>query len=104
VRYVIVSAADVFAADRWDPAYWINRTEGAPVPAADLVKHVQDHALAHYEDGGWDVIVECWTGAEIARVLDEAGATTPTQALAAFATPVAVWAEREADAAIEGAL
>ncbi len=26
---------------------------------------IQDHAKAHYEEDGWDVLVECWTLKEI---------------------------------------
>jgi hypothetical protein len=26
-----------------------------------VVNGVKAHALAHYTDGGWDVIVECWS-------------------------------------------
>lgn len=63
-----------------------------------LVKAVKDHAHAHYEDGGWDVVVETYTDAEIVAVLEREGATTPKQAIAAFAPLVEVWADRQAEA------
>jgi hypothetical protein len=63
-----------------------------------LVKVVKEHALAHYNDGGWDVIVECWEDSEIAQVIREKRAATPEQAIGAFQTYVAIVADREADA------
>jgi hypothetical protein len=32
-----------------------------------LVEAVRQHALAHYEEGGWDLVIECWERAEIAK-------------------------------------
>lgn len=32
---------------------------------AGFVKEVLDHAIAHYEEGGWDYVVECWSEKEI---------------------------------------
>ena len=43
-----------------------------------LVHAVREHATAHYNDGGWDIIVECWSEADIAEAIGgaktEAGA------------------------------
>jgi hypothetical protein len=61
-----------------------------------LIQAVRDHALAHYADGGWDVVVECYGDSEIAEVI--AGATTPKQAIAAFRDLVDVWTDRQQDA------
>lgn len=61
-----------------------------------LVQAVRDHALEHYEDGGWDVIIECYSDEEIAEEIGKA--RTPKGAIAKFAIPVSIWAEREADA------
>jgi hypothetical protein len=61
-----------------------------------LVEQVKAHALAHYEDGGWDVIVECWEDEDIARQIG--GARTLTGALAKLAPFVDVMADRQADA------
>jgi hypothetical protein len=33
------------------------------------VDEVKAYALEHYEDGGWDVIVECWSDDDIALAL-----------------------------------
>lgn len=64
---------------------------------AQLVAAVKKHALANYEAGGWDVIIECWTDDEIACHLEEAGAFTFEDALAAFADLIDVWSDRQAD-------
>ena len=66
----------------------------------ELVTAVKAHALAHYEEGGWDVLVECWDDADMAEVLVEVGATTLEEALAAFAPLVDGWSERQTDARI----
>lgn len=63
-----------------------------------LVDFIKGYALAHYEDGGWDVVVECWDDAEIAEFLRENNAATPTEAVEAFDPIVGVWADRQADA------
>lgn len=64
---------------------------------AELVEAVKAHALAHYNDGGWDVIVECWDDEQIAERIGQA--RTVKGALAKFATLVDVWSDRQADAA-----
>ncbi len=63
---------------------------------AQLVKAVKAHALEHYSDGGWDVIVETYTDDEIAAQIGQA--RTVRGALAKFADVVSVWADRQADA------
>lgn len=65
------------------------------------VEAVKAHALAHYDDGGWDVIVECWDDQQIADALANAVDVieTPEQAIAHFGDGVvAVWADQQADA------
>lgn len=63
---------------------------------AELVEQVKEYAMEHYEDGGWDVIVECFTDAEIAERIK--GTRTLKGALKRFGTSVDVWADRQADA------
>ena len=71
----------------------------------EIIQGVKDHAMAHYEDGGWDVVVECYTDDEIVDYL-ERHATYPgcepvtdvAGAVAAFEDVVSVWADRQADA------
>ena len=58
---------------------WI-MTYPADRPTLDeLVAYVKRYALDHYNEGGWDYIVECYSDAELAeiigpRVKTEAGA------------------------------
>lgn len=61
-----------------------------------LVQAIKDHAEEHYEDGGWDVVVECYGDEEIAGVIGKA--RTVKGALAKFQLLVSVWADRQADA------
>lgn len=61
-----------------------------------LVEAVKAHALAHYEEGGWDVVVECWDDAQIAEHVK--GTRTVTGAVGRFEGVVSVWADRQADA------
>jgi len=45
----------------------------------DLVKAVRDHAIANYNQDGWDYVVECWEDSDI---LEEIGnARTPESAI-----------------------
>lgn len=37
----------------------------------EMVQGVKDHALAHYDEGGWDVIVECYDDEQIADLLTQ---------------------------------
>jgi len=65
------------------------------------VEAVKKHALEHYEDGGWDVIVECWEDEQIESYLydTDSGPATEEEAIDMFAKGVvAVWADRQADA------
>lgn len=62
----------------------------------DLVQAVKTHAEAHYEEGGWDVVVECMTDEDIANQIGKA--STVKGALAKFSGPVAVYQDRQADA------
>lgn len=63
-----------------------------------LVEHVKAHAQAHYEDGGWDVVVECYDDEMIEEVLDDNNARTPADAIKAFTPMVDVWDDRQQDA------
>lgn len=63
-----------------------------------LAEQLRQYALEHYNDGGWDVIVECWADEDVDNVLKEEGATTLEQAVEVFRPLVGVWAERQADA------
>lgn len=64
----------------------------------DLVRAVKDHAVEHYNDGGWDVIVECWGDNQIANIIEAGDAKTVKQAIKCFKPMVDIWADRQADA------
>lgn len=63
-----------------------------------LVEAVKAHATAHYDDGGWDVVVECWDDQQITEQIVRHAAGDATRAVAAFAPVIDVYADRQADA------
>lgn len=62
-------------------------------------EEIKAYAQEHYNDGGWDVIVECWTDEELDELIEEHGADS----MDFVKTLVSVWAERQENARIEGA-
>ncbi len=68
---------------------------------AELIAAVKAHAVANYETGGWDFIVECWDDSDIAEALDEAGAATEAEAIAAVAGTAGLLDERRAEVRAE---
>jgi hypothetical protein len=38
-----------------------------PATRAEKIAAVRAHALDHYNKGGWDILVECWSDDEIAE-------------------------------------
>lgn len=56
-----------------------------------LATEVIEHATAHYDENGWDAIVECFTKAGIASELEAKGITTSRKAIAHFAQHVKAW-------------
>lgn len=62
----------------------------------ELVEAVKAHANEHYEDGGWDVIVECWSDEEIAEAVK--GTKTTAGAIRKMRSVVGIYADRQADA------
>lgn len=77
--YIVVTSGD---SERWVPR--------------ELVRAVREHAREHYNDGGWDVIVECYEDVQIAELIGRA--RTPQGAINKVAEVVSVFAERQADA------
>ena len=39
---------------------------------SDLIKRIRDHALIHYNEDGWDILVECWTDNDIIDCVGDA--------------------------------
>jgi hypothetical protein len=44
----------------------------AKLTAEDLLRAVKEHATAHYEEDGWDFLVECHSDAEIMQAIGKA--------------------------------
>ncbi len=64
----------------------------------NIIEYIKQYANEHYEDGGWDVLVECWSDADIEEHLILCNVTTKDKALSAFKNIVDVWADQQADA------
>jgi predicted RNase H-like HicB family nuclease len=62
----------------------------------EIAKYIYDYAVEHYNDGGWDVIVECWTINDIMERIEDG--QSKEDALKSFESVVDVWAERQSDA------
>ena len=62
---------------------------------AKLIEQVKAYAREHYEDGGWDVIVECWSDEDIAEQIGSA--RTLNGAIKRFKDIVAIYSDRQAD-------
>lgn len=78
-------------------SYKVDQTAREAARLKTKVEGVKTHALEHYEDGGWDVIVECWEDADIIEHTAEVDTAEEAIALLQHG-PVAVWADRQADA------
>ncbi len=61
-----------------------------------LARQLMTYAEEHYNDGGWDVIVECYELETIAGEID--GCETLADAIAVYADIVGIWSDRQADA------
>jgi len=38
---------------------------------SNWIERIREHASAHYEEDGWDILVESWTDVDIAEVIDD---------------------------------
>lgn len=68
----------------------------------DIARRIYEYAQGHYDDGGWDVIVECYTHQQIVAAVwgsdEHEVAVTYEAALAEVSELVSIYADREADA------
>ena len=71
----------------------------ATTTAPALIAEVRAYAVEHYDDGGWDVIVETFSDDELAAAIG--GARTLGGALRKLRPSVSVWADRDAEARAE---
>lgn len=72
------------------------------VPVKGMVQEIKDMAsMPVYYESGWDVIHECWTDADIEKLVIEilnSGASTPLAVIQEFAGIASVFYDREQDA------
>lgn len=66
----------------------------APLTVA-MVEAVKRHAAAHYETGGWDIVVEAFDDAQIAEIIGRAW--TPKGAIAKVAFVVNIHNQHRED-------
>ena len=52
-------------------------------PIEKLIEAVKRHALINYENDGWDFVVECYVDENIAVIINEEGAVSASEAIAA---------------------
>lgn len=65
----------------------------------NLIEAVKAHALANYEQDGWDFIVECWEDDEIAEAIE--GCTTEAEAIAEVRRTAGLLDERRREVTAE---
>jgi len=58
---------------------------------------VMEYAKAHYDEGGWDVIVECWDNDQLNELLADCYGDE-VRAWSSIVSLVDVWSDRQADA------
>jgi len=63
------------------------------------VAAVRDYANEHYEEGGWDYVVECWDDKDIVERIQHC--TTTQQAITEIGEIVGIQNERRRDAESE---
>jgi len=80
-----------------------------PEPAPEtlegqLAEQVQEHALEHYNEAGWDIVYETMTITEIADQLEDAGIKTLDGALKLIGGTSKIQADHRDDARVAGGL
>lgn len=66
-----------------------------PATTAEIVAAVRAHALANYEKGGWDVLIECYDDAQIVEEMGDA--KTAEQAIKTVGKSLGVFDEYRKD-------
>jgi hypothetical protein len=82
-------------ADACKRAYLMFKRDTGVRPS--LVLQVMKYAEAHYNDGGWDVIVECWEPRQIAETIKGCNTLAAVLKGSGLSAVVGVWSDREAD-------
>lgn len=67
----------------------------------ELCTKIRQYALEHYQESGWDVLVECWDNSDILNDLIESKINPETvsleDAIAAIASTLDVYDDRRKD-------
>jgi hypothetical protein len=66
-----------------------------------MVAAVKAHAVAHYEEGGWDSIVECYDDEDLQAEIEASGATTVAAAIEAIGWGAGLYNEIRQDVLAE---
>ena len=61
-----------------------------------ILMQIRDYARAHYEDGGWDVIEECWSDDRLREEIRKRKTYNATMKF--LRRLVSIWADQQADA------
>ena len=64
---------------------------------AQMIAAVKAHAVAHYEEDGWDSIVECYGDQDLQTEIEESGATTVHEAIRAVGYYAGIYHDRRQD-------
>lgn len=63
----------------------------------EMVKAVRAFALEHYDQNGWDFVVESWTDEDLREVLTDGGCQTVARAITEVGGHLRVLDERRQD-------
>jgi hypothetical protein len=66
-----------------------------------MILTVREYATAHYDEGGWDYIVECWSDEDIAQILAEEQCHSLKQAVKTIQSIVQVMDDRRREVMAE---
>lgn len=64
---------------------------------AQMIAAVKAHAAAHYEEDGWDSVMECYDDKDLQAEIEESGATTAHEAIRAVGYYAGIWNDRRQD-------
>lgn len=64
----------------------------------EMIQAVRKHAYENYEQGGWDIVVECYDDGDILELISDAGAQSAEDAIAAVGKLFELKAERRKEA------
>lgn len=63
----------------------------------EMIEAVKTYAKAHYNEGGWDSIVECYEDSDLSKEIKEGKCSTVAEAIAYVGKGCEVWDDRRRD-------